>query len=98
MPLWGFERCEWGAVEWRERSRSLMADAEVDERAVRERCKDIEQREQVSELRRECSAWPSAAVAGRGPAATAGDTSGWHERERAHEVSIMMAGTGAVGR
>jgi len=46
-----------------------MADLEVRELAVWERHKDIEQRDCGSELRRECSAWPSAAGAGRGPGA-----------------------------
>jgi hypothetical protein len=73
---------------------SLMADLEVCELAVWERHKDIEQREWGSELRRECSAWPSVAVADRGAAAAANDTSVWREREWAHEVSILMAGTG----
>ena len=97
MRLWGFERFGWSVVERRDWSGLLMADLEVRELAVWERHKDIEQRDCGSELRRECSAWPSAAGAGRGPGAAVNDSSVWRARERAHEVSILKAYTGAVG-
>jgi hypothetical protein len=69
----------WGVVGRPDGWHSMMVDAEVHKRAVRRRRQDIDQREWVNKLRRECIAWPSAARAGS--AAAVDDSSGWQERD-----------------